>query len=84
MVPGTAVPLPSVRVSPEQKARAGPAWATAAGKMVTVTAPVATQPLAVVAVRVYTGVRLVVPRLGRVTVGFGTEGLLRPVAGLQA
>ena len=52
MVPATAVPLPNVRVSPEQKATAGPGVATAAGLTVTTTVAVAAQPLAVVAVRV--------------------------------
>ena len=52
MVPATAAPSPMVTVTFEQVWRAGPASATAAGLMVTFTGAVATQPLAVVAVRV--------------------------------
>ena len=52
VVPATAVPLPSVRLSPEQKVSAGPASATAAWFTVTATVPVVVQPWAVVAVKV--------------------------------
>ena len=51
MVPATGV-LPMAMPTFEQVARAVPASATAAGLMVTFTVPVATQPLAVVTVRV--------------------------------
>ena len=52
VVPATAVPTPSVRLSPEQNATAGPGAATAAWFTVTTTVAVAVQPWAVVAVSV--------------------------------
>ena len=71
-------------VPPEHTAWLVPGTGTAAGYTLTTTVSRAKQPLAVVASSTYCWVRVALVRLGRVTVGFSTAALLRPVAGLQA